>query len=126
MSNWVNLKAIIVSQIENEDKLKEKELIQKIKKKIYDGPIIKGSEGNALINIVLIDDANNDFVKYMLTIYGHLRDRYLPNVCAEFYTFVKYLEKQYMCDELCCYIDDYQKSVTITNYKYNNINYCID
>lgn len=33
MSNWVNLKAIIVSQIENEDKLKEKELIQKIKKK---------------------------------------------------------------------------------------------
>lgn len=121
MSDWVNLKAIIVSQIENEDKLKEKELIQKIKKKIYDGPIIKGSEGNAFINIVLIDDANNDFVKYILTMYGHLRDRYLPNVCIEFYAFIRFLLKNYMCDEFYCYIDDYQKSITLTDSMYDNI-----
>lgn len=126
MSKWVNLRGMIVSQIENDNNLTREELIQKIEKVINDGPVIKGSEGKIFISINLIDNVNNDFVKYIINVYGHLRDRYLPNVCAEFYTFVKYLEKQYMCDELYCCIDDYQKSVTITNYKYDNINYYIE
>lgn len=114
MSKWVNLKGIIIAQIDNDDNLSKKELIQKIKEKINNGPVIEGSEGEIFTDVSLIDYSNDNFVRYIINIYGHLRDRYLPNVCAEFYIFVKYLERNYMCDELCCCIDDYQKSVTIT------------
>lgn len=52
MSKWVNLRGMIVSQIENDNNLTREELIQKIEKVINDEPVIKGSEGKILLVLI--------------------------------------------------------------------------